>query len=238
MKKSIHATNSADENQLSQYERSRYLTDVLEQTYGPPTLKQGRLEPLDELVACILSQHTSDINSMQAFESLKRHFSSWSEVADAPAEEIADVIRRGGLANSKSVRIKEVLNVIYNQRGEYSLDFLRSLTDDEAWRWLETLPGVGPKTAAIVLCFALFRPVVPVDTHVFRVAWRLGLIEKRLGEAKAHKALLQMVQPELAFRFHSALISHGRGACRAPKPRCAACPITSVCSYFAQTQPS
>lgn len=223
------------------YAHSRLLTTLLENAYGPPTLKQGRLEPLDELIACILSQHTSDLNSMKAFETLKSRYASWDEVAHAPAEEIADVIRSGGLANSKSVRIKEVLNVIYAQRGEYSLDFLRTLSDTEAWQWLEALPGVGPKTAAIVLCFALFRPVVPVDTHVFRVAWRLGLIEKRLGEGKAHFALLEMVEPELAFRFHAALINHGRGACKAPKPRCSDCPITAHCAYFSSStanQPS
>ncbi len=234
---SSQPTNSL-QNIHSVYEHSRFLTEVLEHTYGPPTLKQGRLEPLDELIACILSQHTSDLNSMQAFNALKQHFSTWQEVAEAPAEEIAAVIRRGGLANSKSVRIKEVLRVIHEQRGDYSLDFLRNWSDNDAWSWLESLPGVGPKTAAIVLCFALFRPVVPVDTHVFRVAWRLGLIEKRLGEGKAHQALLQMVEPGLSFRFHSALISHGRGACKAPKPRCAECPITAVCAFFANSQSS
>lgn len=207
----------------------------LEARYGVPTW-QARMAPLDELISCILSQHTSDANSMRAFERLKARYPSWQAVEEAPTEELADTIRSGGLANSKATRIQAVLRAIREATGDYDLSFLRNLSNEEARCWLMALPGVGPKTAAIVLCFAFGRPVIPVDTHVFRVAWRLGLIEKRLGEAKAHDALQALVPPELIYRFHLALIEHGRRVCKASRPRCSECPLTDLCAFYQQEQ--
>jgi endonuclease-3 len=107
------------------------------------------------------------------------------------------------------------------------------MTDEEARRYLMGLPGVGPKTAAIVLCFALGRNVMPVDTHVFRVSWRLGLIEKKIGEAKAHDALQALVPDELTYRYHVAVITHGRRVCKAPIPRCSDCVLSDICRWYA-----
>ncbi|HLV80588.1 MAG TPA: endonuclease III, partial [Chthonomonadaceae bacterium] len=135
-------------------------------------------------------------------------------------------------ADSKAPRIQEVLRRIEADRGCFSLDFLETLPDAEARAYLMDLPGVGPKTAAIVLCFALGRPVIPVDTHVFRVAWRLGLIEKRIGEVKAHDALQALVPAEWVYPFHVALILHGRQVCKSPVPRCEICPLTDLCAFF------
>src|SRR5204863_9078165 len=129
-------------------------------------------------------------------------------------------------------RIQAVLRRIQAQEGSISLDCLDALDDSRARAYLMDLPGVGPKTAAIVLSFALGRPVIPVDTHIFRVAWRLGLIEKKIGEAKAHDALQGQVRPEHVFRFHIALITHGRRICKAPTPRCGECPLTDLCRYY------
>jgi endonuclease-3 len=187
---------------------------------------------MDELIACILSQHTSDVNSLRAFEKLKEAYPEWEAVLEAPTNDIADVIRSGGLPNIKAARIQEVLNRIRDTEGCLALDCLDAMDDAEARAYLMALPGVGPKTAAIVLSFALGRPVIPVDTHIFRVAWRLGLIEKRIGEAKAHDALQAQVAPENVFRFHVALIKHGRQVCKAPKPRCGECPLTDLCRYY------
>ncbi len=229
----------------------------LENLYGVARW-HARLDPLDELVACILSQHTSDANSFRAFDRLKREFPTWEAVLEADTRDIADAIRSGGLADSKAPRIQAVLHAIEAKveaeteaGGEIevkskagidpesgmsangiSLDFLETLPDDEARAYLMALPGVGPKTAAIVLCFAMGRPVLPVDTHVFRVAWRLGLIEKKIGEAKAHDALQAQIAPEDTYRFHVALITHGRRICRAPTPRCPECPLTDQCRYY------
>jgi endonuclease III len=155
----------------------------LEQLYGTPEWKP-RQNPLDELIHCILSQHTSDANSFRAYRLMRERYPTWEAVANAPVEELAATIRSGGLANQKAPRIQAALRAIEAAHGDYSLDWLRDLPTPEARRFLLSLPGIGPKCAAIVLCFALGRPVIPVDTHVFRVSWRLGLIPKSLGECE------------------------------------------------------
>lgn len=215
----------------AQRARTELIQARLEARYGVAEWcpRQG---PVDELVACILSQHTSDVNSLRAFDKLKSAYPDWRAVIDAPVADIADTIRSGGLANSKAVRIQQVLRQIEASEGCISLGCLDAMTDAEARAYLMELPGVGPKTAAIVLSFALGRPVIPVDTHIFRVAWRLGLIDKRIGEAKAHDALQAQVAPENVYRFHVALIVHGRHVCRAPRPKCDECPLTDVCRYY------
>lgn len=212
-------------------ERITTILSRLEVCYGVAKW-YPRLGPLDELVACILSQHTSDVNSGRAFDALKKRYSSWHDTVHAPVEELVETIRCGGLAVSKGPRIQEVLRNIHAQHGDYTLEFLDEMTDSEARSYLMSLPGVGPKTAAIVLSFALGRPVIPVDTHIFRVSWRLGLIEKRIGEAKAHDALQAQVPDALVYRFHVALITHGRQVCKAPVPRCHVCPLTDVCRTY------
>lgn len=214
----------------------REITARLERRYGVAEWAP-RWSAEEELISCILSQHTSDVNSLRAFERLRQQYPTWEEVIEAPTDELADTIRCGGLADSKAPRIQAVLRQIREQEGRVCLDRLRALSDTQARDYLMRLPGVGPKTAAIVLCFALGRPVIPVDTHIFRVAWRLGLIERRIGEAKAHDVLQAMVPADLIYRFHVALIRHGRAVCRAPTPRCGECPLTDLCDYYRQTAP-
>ncbi len=208
----------------------------LEDVYGVPEWIP-RLNPLDELVACILSQNTSDTNSFRAFERLQRRYPTMREVMNAPLPELTETIRIGGLADSKAPRIQNILRDLEAERGELSLDFLADMTDAEAREWLRSLPGVGPKTAGIVLCFAMGRPVLPVDTHVFRVAWRLGLIEQRIGESRAHDALQAQILPEQTFRFHIALITHGRQVCKARTPLCPLCPLTDLCPTYPLLHP-
>ena len=191
------------------------------------------MQPLDELIACILSQHTSDINSGRAYATLRQTFSTWQLVLAAPRDDVIAAIRHGGLANSKAAKIQDVLARIQTDFGVLSLDSLLVKPDVEVKEYLLSLPGVGPKTAAIVLCFALGRSAIPVDTHVFRVSWRLGLIEKKIGEGKAHDALEAQIPPELVFRFHVALIEHGRRTCKAPTPLCGSCVVSAECRYFA-----
>ncbi len=207
------------------------ILERLEALYGVPDWTP-RNDPLDELVACILSQNTSDTNSFRAFEQLKRRYPTMQQVLDAPVPELIETIRSGGLAETKAPRIQNVLRGLLEERGQLSLQFLYSMSDADARAWLRSLPGVGPKTAGIVLCFAMGRPVLPVDTHVFRVSWRLGLIDKRIGEAKAHDALQAQILPEQTFRFHVALITHGRQVCKAITPLCALCPLTDICPTY------
>lgn len=207
------------------------ITEILEKTFGVPEWRP-HLDPLEELVACILSQHTSDINSFRAFDRLRERFADWEAVRKAPVSDLADAIRCGGLADSKAPRIQKVLDLLQEKHGTITLNFLEEMTDEEARGYLLSFPGVGPKTAAIVLCFGMGRNVLAVDTHVFRVAWRLGLIEKKIGEAKAHDALQKQLEEGMAYRFHIALITHGRRTCKAITPQCGVCPLTERCRYY------
>jgi endonuclease-3 len=212
-------------------ENADWVCERLDEEYG--RLKwRSHGEPLGALVMTILSQHTSDRNSERAYDSLRRRFPDWDAVRGAPVGEIADAIRPGGLADAKAPRIQAVLEQIREKAGATNLDFLDEMPTGEAKAYLEAFHGVGPKTAACVLMFSLGRPVLPVDTHVFRVSHRLGLIPKRLGEAKAHDALQALLRPEQVYPFHMHTIRHGRRVCLAQRPRCAACVLSERCAYF------
>jgi endonuclease-3 len=188
-------------------------------------------EPLGALIQTILSQHTSDKNSERAYDNLRRTFPDWDTVREAPIPEISDAIRSGGLADAKAPRIRSVLEQIHARQGETSLDFLYNTPTDEALEYLLSFHGVGPKTAACVLMFSLGRPVLPVDTHVFRVSHRLGLIEQKIGEAKAHDALQAQLPPERVYSFHVHLIRHGRRVCTAQRPQCEICVLQERCRH-------
>ncbi|MBI2172068.1 MAG: endonuclease III [Chloroflexi bacterium] len=200
----------------------------LEPLYGPAAW-QPRREPAPELVVTILSQHTSDLNAERSYEQLMRAFGSLEAVAQAPEGDIAEAIRKGGLANQKAPRIKGALRQIQAQRGSLDLSFLGDLPLEEAKAWLTAMPGVGKKTAAVVLCFSFGMPAMAVDTHVHRVAQRLGLIGPKVSADRAHEILEAMVAPEDVYRFHLYLITHGRRICKAPHPLCQRCPLASGC---------
>lgn len=187
---------------------------------------------MEELVSCILSQHTADANSFPTFQRLREQYPDWQQIAELTQAELSGVIRKAGLSNQKARSILASLAEIKRRNGEYTLEPLRGLSLDDARAWLLSLPGVGPKTAAIVLCFSFGKPAIPVDTHVFRVSWRLGLIDRSIGEAKAHAAIESIVPPDLAFRYHTSLIQHGRQTCKAPKPDCGRCVVTKLCAFY------
>lgn len=212
-------------------EAIRDLVERLEARYGRPR-HIARFDPMEELVSCILSQHTTDANSFPAFTRLRERYPEWQDVVDAGPEGVADAIRNAGLANQKSRSILGCLARIREELGDYSLEPLRKMPTLEARAWLMRLPGVGPKTASIVLCFAMGRETVPVDTHVYRVSRRLGLFDGTVNENQAHDVLLGMVPADLAYRFHTALIQHGRVICRAPTPRCEVCPVADLCRWY------
>ncbi len=182
-----------------------------------------------ELVLTILSQNTSDRNSGRAFATLMDRYGSWDAVVDAPTNELVDTIRVGGLALQKAPRIQAVLHRVREAAAGWDLGWLDPLPLDEARAWLTGLPGVGPKTAACVLLFACGRPALPVDTHVHRVARRLGIIEPKTSEVKAHVLLEALVPPERVYDFHVLLIKHGRRTCTARGPRCDHCPLLEGC---------
>jgi endonuclease-3 len=187
------------------------------------------MDPLSELIATILSQHTSDANSARAFSSLMERFGSFEAVRAASVEEIEAAVRSGGLGWVKAQRIKRVLEEIHSSKGKLDLDFLNLMELAEARQYLTELSGVGPKTAACVLLFACGHPAIPVDTHVHRVSRRLGLIGPRASAEQAQAELEAIVPPDQAYNFHVNLIRHGRGTCKAPQPRCWECPLDSIC---------
>jgi endonuclease-3 len=202
--------------------------DLLKQEYGPRQWKSDS-DPLDVLIETILSQNTSDTNSGKAFASLKASFGSWEAVASAPAECIAAVIKSGGLSRIKASRIKQVLRQIEEGQGRISLDSLKSMEMAAAEDYLIRLPGVGRKTARCVLLFSLGKPSLPVDTHIFRVSKRLGLIDSMASIEKAHSLLQRLAPPSEVYLFHVYMIEHGRRICRARQPRCNICTLKDIC---------
>lgn len=200
----------------------------LEKRFGPLAPPRST-DPLEELILTVLSQHTSDVNASRAFASLRKRFSTWDRVARAPTSAVADAIRSGGLANVKAPRIQAILHEIRDRERRYDLSFLDHLSDAEARGYLGSLTGVGPKTAAIVLAFSLGRNALPVDTHVHRVARRLGLVPPRASAEKAYAILEDLVPPELRVPMHVGLIRLGREICKAPRPRCEVCPLNELC---------
>jgi endonuclease-3 len=193
-----------------------------------------RLDGTSELVWTILSQHTSDVNAGRAYEALVGRFPTWQQVVDAPVDLLIEVIRRGGLAQQKAPRIQDVLRSIRERTGGYDISFLAEMPLAEAKAWLQSLPGVGPKTTGVVLAFALGMPAMAVDTHIHRVASRLALIGPKVTADEAHDVLEHAIAPERVFAFHVYLITHGRRVCKALRPLCGACVLASRCPSFSQ----
>ena len=208
--------------------RARTVLNRLRKRYGE-LLPPRRSDPLEELVLTVLSQHTSDINAERAFESLRAAFPSWDDVVAAPTRAVADAIRSGGLADTKAPRIQAILREVAERRGTFDLASLAGLSDDEARAELMSLPGVGPKTAAVVLSFSLGRDSMPVDTHVHRVTRRLGLVSPKASAERADRLLHELVPEGLRTPLHVALIRLGREICKAPIPRCRVCPLNDIC---------
>jgi endonuclease III len=217
--------------------RMRRIRDRLRSYYGVPR-NDPHHAPLDELVLTILSQNTNDRNRDVAYTRLRARFSDWAEVAAAPVGEIEEAIRPGGISRVKSRRIKEILRAIQEQPrpganpgAGLSLDWLERAPREQAYEFLEGLPGVGRKTGACVLLFSYDRPELPVDTHVYRVSSRLSLIRPKASFEEAHDELLRLVEPAEVYELHVNLIRHGRRLCHARRPQCSACPLLRVCPY-------
>lgn len=207
--------------------RLQSLSERLARRYGRP--RRRRSDPLDGLIQTVLSQNTSDVNSERAFASLKAAFPSWSSAAEARPRSLERAIRSGGLARTKSRRIRALLRAVHTREGRYDLSGLRRLDAAGADARLRGLPGVGPKTRACVLLFSLGKHAFPVDTHVHRVARRLGLIGARVSAERAHDLLGPCVPRGRALDLHLNLIRLGRELCRPRVPRCRECPLRAGC---------
>jgi endonuclease-3 len=198
--------------------------ELLVPVYGRP-VPQPSHDPLSELILTVLSQNTADTNSGRAFIQLLRRYPTWQAVAEGPPEEVIATIQFGGLAQQKAPRIQAILRAVQERSAGWDLAFLKDMPLEDARAWLRALPGVGPKTAACVLLFALGRPALPVDTHVERVSKRLALIPAKATADQAHRLLEAIVTPGDYYTFHMLLIKHGRRTCIARRPFCARCPL-------------
>ena len=226
---------------------------LLNRAYGRPRSFRAS-DPVDELVRTVLSQNTNDRNSLGAFAVLKRHFRSWGGLIKADTRLIARLIRHAGLANIKAGRIKDILLEIKRREGRIGLTRLKIADVDEGLRYLKSLKGVGPKTAACVLLFSFRKPVMPVDTHIFRVTKRMGIIGPKAGIEEAHQVLTDMIcggltlrrgllrkpcsgsrrgsiTADLIYELHLGIIEHGRRTCKAQNPRCGFCVLYNMCRF-------
>lgn len=211
-------------------DKVRRIEAALAERYGRPVWG-GPGDPLDELMLTILSQNTSDVNRDKAWRQLKDRFPTWEAVADEDTAELAAAIAPAGLSNQKAPRMLAILRDIERRFGRLTLDDLAEWPIPQVRDYLTAYPGVGPKTAACVLMFALGRPVMPVDTHVHRICTRLALIPKGASFETAHESMEKITPPELIYPLHIEMIRHGRALCRPTNPKCAECPVFDDCKY-------
>ncbi len=248
-------------SRLSRY-RPDLMVDTLaalQQMYGTPTW-QRVYDPTSELILTMLSANSADINAEKAFDALCRYWpapsdarsvgaragfragwggvgieeavADWAAIADAPLDELIDVIRPGGLGPTKAPRIQAVLRKIFEDRGDFSLEFLGEMSAPEALAWLTQIPGIGRKTASVVLLFSFGMPLMPVDRHIERVTKRIGLIPPKATPEQAHDYLQVQLPNERVHEAHVNLITHGRQTCHALRPACGRCAIADRCRYI------
>ncbi|HVG29962.1 MAG TPA: hypothetical protein VM864_09710 [Pyrinomonadaceae bacterium] len=219
------ATREAEEKPI------KYIVQNLERAYGVPENEWAGSEPLDMLVSVILSQATSDTNSRRTFAELKRRYPTWDDALAARESSIAAAIKSGGLANQKARVIKNLLKQIKERRASLDLSFVGEMSDEEAVGYLSQFRGIGPKTVACTLLFACGKEVFPLDTHIFRVLRRVGLIPEKCSDSRAHAMLNRIVPAGKFYSLHVNLIRHGRKICRPREPLCERCPIVEYCDF-------
>jgi endonuclease III len=228
--------------------RVRAIRDRLRLVYGIP-LAEPHGHPIGELILTVLSQSTNDRNRDIAYLGLRERFPEWTDVRDAPVDLVEEAIRPGGISKVKSARIKSILRAITDNRrpvagdepspgdrtatepspGDLSLGWLAAEPVETARDYLVALPGVGRKTAACVLLFALGMREVPVDTHVSRVGWRLGLFRPGAPFEELHDTMLEITPPGEEWELHINLLRHGRRTCHAQRPACRECALRRMC---------
>lgn len=216
-------------------EKARVIFDTLVEHFGEPIF-QGCDDPVDELIATILSANTNDANSGRAFEQLKARFGDdWDAVRTAPLDAVKEAIRPAGMYNQKAPAIVATLERIKADCGAYDLSHLAQASADEALAYLTSLPGVGHKTASIVILFCFNGAAFPVDTHIQRISQRIGISGRRASPEKIKRVWELLLSPPMFFPLHINLIRHGRRICQALTPRCDQCPLQSICDYYQQS---
>ena len=209
----------------------------LAERYGVRERVQRR-EPMHELVSTMLSHRTTEADEARAYARMRERFPTWEEVRDAPLDELIEAISPVRFPGTKAPNIQKALSMIFEERGEASIDFLADLAPDEGLAWLLRLPGVGIKTASLVLLFCFGKPLLPVDTHVHRVSQRVGVIGPKVGADPAHRELLELLPNDehTLFAFHVNALRHGQQVCAWGTPRCERCPLTDLCDWYAENR--
>lgn len=203
------------------------ISKLLTKEYG--IIKPWKKPPIDTLIAVILSQNTSDLNSEKAFAKLKGKYKDWEELLYAKEKDIAKTIVAGGLANIKAKRIKTTLKQIFQKEGKLDLGFLRDYSPSQARKYLMQFDGVGPKSAAIVVAFAFEKPAFPIDTHILRVLERIPILPRKISYENAHEYMEAITPEKLKIPLHAQIITHGRNICKAQNPQCSKCIIRIEC---------
>ena len=211
--------------------------DVYQQllkTYGERPL-QPRREPMHELISTMLSHRTTHDNEEMAYRRMRERFGSWEAIRDAPVEALSEAISTATFPEAKAPNIQQALAQIIAEGEEASLELLRDMPAEEGLAWLMALPGVGIKTASLVLLFCFSKPLLPVDTHVHRVSQRLGLIGPKVSANAAHKLLLDLLpqDPHVLYNFHVTMLRHGQRLCLWGTPHCERCPLRERCDWYA-----
>ena len=205
----------------------------LNEHYGIQAI-YGRADPMHELVGTILSHRTTHANEVTAYRTMRERFPSWEAVRDAPLPDLIDAIRAANYPDVKAPYIQNLLAHLIRETGAANIDFLRDLSTEDAMKWLTDLPGIGPKTATLLLLFNFQKPVLPVDTHVHRVTQRIGAIGPKVSADKAHALLLASLphEAEVLFNFHKHFYWHGQRVCTWYSPKCGACVLQDMCDFY------
>lgn len=222
-----------DAHTLPPQEKTLLTHQLLNEAYKRLTL-DSRRSPMHELISTMLSHRTNHADEEKAYYTMLERFGDWEGVLHADVDELAEAIKTTRYPGQKAPQIQQTLRLIKEERGEISIDFLKDMPVEEAMAWLTRLPGVGLKTATLLLLFNFQKPVLPVDTHVFRVSQRVGLIGAKVTANKAHDLLLRMLPPDAVelFNFHKHLFWHGQRICTFYSPRCEKCVLNSICNYY------
>lgn len=223
---------------LSPEEKARQTHEILNQFYGILDLRQPRRDPMHELISTMLSHRTTHANEEKAYYRMRERYPTWPEVMAAPVEELTVALETAQFPGAKAVNIQKALRRIQSKSPDFSLNFLKEMSVEDAMAWLTELPGVGLKTATLLLLFNFHMPVLPVDTHVFRVSQRVGLIGAKVTAEKAHTMLLDMLPKEapVLFNFHKHLYWHGQRICFWKNPDCPECPLKEICNYYQEVR--
>ncbi|WP_019987067.1 endonuclease III domain-containing protein [Rudanella lutea] len=205
----------------------------LTEVYGTQAI-YGRMDPMHELIATILSHRTTHANEMAAYKAMLERFPTWEQVRDAPLDDLITCIQTAKYPEVKAPWIKQVLTAIIDERGAATVDFLADMSTQEAMSWLTSLPGVGLKTASLLLLFYFRKPVLPVDTHVHRVTQRIGVLGPKVSAERAHKLLLEQLpkDPVVLFNVHKHFYWHGQRVCTWYTPKCSECALASQCAFY------